>query len=248
MALQLNNGVTNEYARFDGAGTGIAGDSWGFCCWLMRDTDTGTNDHPVGAYMDFSGGSPGFGIKVVNGTPDNYAQWKYGDSEITLREANLATWIFVAYRASGIFDGTAYHGTTTTLTGVAGNVGASYTLDSIHLGSYPSGSNPFKGRVAHLRFWSGAAPSQADFEAEMVSATAVRTANLFAAYEFANNSGTYLNDSSGNARHLTGTNIDFAANYIAGPTLGGGASAAISPSILRPNQSTVFGSAAQRFT
>lgn len=225
MALQLNNGVTNEYARFDGAGTGLDGTSSGFCCWINRDTDTAANDHPVGAYADFSGSTFGYGIKVVNGATDNYAQWTYGVAEATLTPATVGSWIFVAYRTSGEFDGTGYYGTSTTLTSVAASVGQAVTLDSIHLGSYPSGDNPFKGRIAHLRFWSGAAPTQADFEAEMVSATAVRTANLFAAYEFDNDSGLYLNDSSGNGRHLTGTNIDFATNYIAGPTLSGGASA-----------------------
>jgi hypothetical protein len=246
MALRVNNGVTNERATFDGAGTGITVDSttdWGMCCWIYRDTDSGTNDHPAGVYTATSGDIPGIGFKCRSN--DNYAVWHSTDGDYELTAA-AASWIFIAYRTTSVFDGNGYYGTTTTTTEVGGPVNQNQVFDCIVLGSHPNTGNPFSGRIAHFRVWSGGtAPTKAEFEAEMVSATAVRTSGLWAAYEFANDSGTYLNDSSGNARHLTGTNLDFATNYIAGPI---SSSSSVVPGIWLSRQNRAFGSARQRYT
>jgi hypothetical protein len=245
MALQLNNGVTNELAKFDGAGSPVCAggaDAWTMAAWVYRDSGAGTSQFPLSLSADYSGGTDMIAFRHV--AANNYTVYKFGDADYTLTAA-AGSWIYLAFTmsASG-FTGTGYHGTTTTLTSVSGPVATTAALDSITVGCWPSTGDPFKGRIAHIRFWE-AELSEAELESEMVSATAVRTSNLYAAYEFANDSGTYLNDSSANARHLTGTNLDFATNYIAGPI---SSSPSVVPGIWLSRQNRAFGSARQRYT
>lgn len=44
MAIQLNNGVTNEYAYHDGSSIKAGTAAHSFCCWVYRDTDQGANE------------------------------------------------------------------------------------------------------------------------------------------------------------------------------------------------------------
>jgi hypothetical protein len=222
MGLQLNSGVTNEAASY--AGTAITAsdtDDWGMSGFVYRDT-AGSTDLMFGIWDDLASPSIFFDFRVASG---NYAISHSAQGSFAVTAAGAA-WTYVAFSTTGAI-GTSLllHGTTTTLTSVTSAVGSPGTFDNIYIGNWPTGGFPFKGRYAHLRFWAGYAPTQADFEAEMVSATAVHTGNLYAAYEFPNNSGTYLNDSSGNGRHLTGSNLDFATNYIAGPLSASGTAA-----------------------
>lgn len=239
MAIQLNSSAADTYVAYDGTAAPISAsgaNDFTIAAWVSRETDTGTVDNVFGAFDASSGTASGRYISV--NASDNYIVT--GATTNTLTAATLAQWTYLTYGTTGIYDGDSRYGTSTTLTNVAASVGTNTTLFYLLLGRYTDGTSYFKGKIAHFRAWKSKL-TLAQLEAEMVSATPVITANLYLDWEFDGNA----NDGSGNGRNGTITGSTFA--YVDGP-LAGGASAVISPSILRPNQSTVFGSAAQRFT
>lgn len=214
MAIQLNASGATTYVTYDGTASPIAqsGDNdFGFCAWLRRDTDTGAADHCVDVWDALTGSAFGYGIIVTSA--DNYAQWKSGASNTNLTTATVGSWIFCAYRSTGIYDGTGYYGTSSTLTSASGSVGTNTTLDCVGCGRYTDATSYFKGTIAHFRVWARYAPTQSEFEAEMVSATPVRTSNLYLSWDFVADA----TDASGNGRTGTITGSDF--SYVTGPTL-----------------------------
>jgi hypothetical protein len=222
MALQFNNGVTNEAVTYDGSASpfnssGSSAISMGL--WVYRDTESAAaNEYIANAFQNSVtfGGASGFRC----GTDDNYRTYSQANGDIVLTAAPTGSWVYIAFTTTDVFAGKAYYGTTPgALTELAGTAAVSTTLAYLRAGCLNDGNNPFRGRIAHWRMWK-AVLTEAQLETESNSATAVVTSGLYAAYEFANNSGTYLNDSSGNNRHLTASNVDFATNYIAGPLAG----------------------------
>lgn len=127
-------------------------------------------------------------------------------------------WKFLAFRgtatARALLYGDEAGGTLTKVTGSTTITIPAGTSDLVWGNDYQNEWGNLE--LAYGRVWTGAQPSDADFDAEWRSATAVRTSNLFADWAFAN-AATAATDSSGNGRTLTvgGTLTDGGAN----PTL-----------------------------
>jgi hypothetical protein len=227
VAVQLNNGVTDEYLRLLNTATPIstgATDSWSMGLWLYRDTDKATNEYIALMTTDAVGtATSGNGLRISSS--DALQATTNGAGTAIQTPQPLATWTYAAV-TFGNGSGTSYYGTSTTLAAGSGGGRANVAdvLDTLIVGRsvVTSPINVFSGRVDHLRLWTGAL-SQAEFEAEMVSATAIKTSGLWAAYEFPNSDsgGAFLQDYSGNGRNVSGIGVTHAGNYIAGPTLGG---------------------------
>jgi hypothetical protein len=224
MALRLNNGVSDEWAHWDGAGTNIKTDGttdWCMGAWFYRDSDPDINEFAALIGPVVSGAGTVHGLRVSS-TTNNWQTSAASQTDITA--ATTGQWIYLAFGATTAASGAAWHGTGSTLTEVSGQANSATAMDCIVFGHSPASANSsFRGRIAYPRVWSGALLSTAEWEAEMVSSTPVRTSNLFAAYRFdsAGAAGDYLNDVSGNGRHLTGINLSFAANCVGDPTIGG---------------------------
>jgi hypothetical protein len=230
MALRLNNGVSDEWAHWDGAGTNIKTDGntdWGMGGWFYWETDAGINEYAAAIGPVVSGAGTTHALRVSSATNS----WQIDAAgTTTLLGATLGQWIYVAWGATTSGSGRAWYGTGTTLTEVAAQPNSGTAMDCIIFGHTPaSGNSSFRGRIAYPRVFSGAMPSQADWEAEMISTTPVGgvggalLSSLFAAYLFdsSGSASAYLNDVSGNGRHLTGVNTGFLVNCVADPTLGG---------------------------
>jgi hypothetical protein len=86
----------------------------------------------------------------------------------------------------------------------------------MRVGKDSSPSQRFEGCVERLRIWN-AVLSDAELDAEMASATVVRTANLYGDYPLTADA----DDISGNANHWT---VNGTPDYVAGPFGGGGVS------------------------
>lgn len=213
MAAKLNAAGTTTYFTRDASAAAIStvGSAWSMCGWIYLDTNTGSVEE-VAAIGTDPASNARIGFRI--GTSDNIIEIvKDGDSDYNLGAVSaLGVWTFVAYSTPSIFAGDGYYGTTTTVThNGSAPVNFSSTLDFVMVGRLTGASQDFfKGRIAHLRIWQ-AVLSQAEFEAEMVSATAVRATNLWGAYEFAADG----NDSSGHGYNLTQNGTDL--SYVAGP-------------------------------
>jgi hypothetical protein len=225
MAIQLNNGVTTEYAFLYNVATPIstgATDSWSMGLWFYRDTDRATNEYLALMTTDAVGtATSGSGIRISSA---DALQATTAGAGTTIQAAQgTGSWIYAAV-TFGNGSGTSYYGTATTLTAGSGGGRANVAgvLDSVVIGRnvVTSPTNIFSGRIAHMRLWTGAL-SQAEFEAEMVSTSAIKASGLWAAYEFPNNGITFQSDSSGNGRTLGLSGLNWGGNYVAGPTLGG---------------------------
>jgi hypothetical protein len=219
MAIQLNNGVSNEYARRLNDATPIssaATDAWSIACWFYRDTDTAAHETmAVMAVDDVGVATTASGLRVSSG---DVLQVLTSGGVSTVRNAQpTGVWTYAA-ATFGNATGTSYYGTAPgTLTAGSGRSNVAGVFSTVVVGRHPSTANPFSGRIAHLRLWTGAL-SEAEFELEMTLDSHFRTSGLWAAYEFTNDTSlaTLVADTSGNGRNLTGFNID-AGNYIAGP-------------------------------
>jgi hypothetical protein len=227
MAVRLNNGVTDEYLYLNNDATPIssaATDAWSMGLWFYRDTDRATNEYLALVANDAVGtATSGSGIRISSA---DALQATTAGAGTTIQAAQgTASWIYAAV-TFGNGSGTSYYGTSTTLAEGSGGGRANVAgvLDSVVIGRnvVTSPANIFSGRIAHLRLWTGAL-SQAEFEAEMVSTSAIKSSGLWAAYRFdsSGSASAYLNDVSGNGRHLTGVNTGFLVNCVADPTLGG---------------------------
>jgi hypothetical protein len=225
VAIQLNNGVTDEYLYRYNEATPIstgATDSWSMGLWFYRDTDRATNEYIALMANDAVGtATSGSGIRISSA---DALQATTAGAGTTIQAAQgTASWIYAAV-TFGNGSGTSYYGTATTLTAGSGGGRANVAgvLDSVVIGRnvVTSPANIFSGRLAHIRLWQGAL-SQAEFEAEMVSTTAIKTSGLWAAYEFPDSLDLFREDFSGNDRWLSGSSIAHSVNYVAGPTLGG---------------------------
>jgi hypothetical protein len=226
MAVRLNNGVTDEYLYLNNDATPIssaATDAWSMGLWFYRDTDRATNEYLALVANDAVGtATSGSGIRISSA---DALQATTAGAGTTIQAAQgTASWIYAAV-TFGNGSGTSYYGTSTTLTAGSGGGRANVAgvLDSVVIGRnvVTSPANIFSGRIAHLRLWTGAL-SQAEFEAEMVSTTAIKTSGLWAAYEFPyGDFQPFTGDSSGNGRTLTAVSVTEASNGVDGPLLGG---------------------------
>lgn len=94
------------------------------------------------------------------------------------------------------------------------------TVNVLYIGTDSAGGQNefFRGGINRMRFWN-VVLTQSELEAEMASATAVKTANLWADYPLAPGA-SFLNDVSGNARNLTNPSGIGAWQTIPGPSIG----------------------------
>jgi hypothetical protein len=219
MAIRLNNGVTNEYLLLENDASPIstgASSAWSMACWVYRDADMGTNETIAVMAND----TVGVATTTVSGirvnSSDSLQSVTSGGTSTIRSPLTVGQWVYAAV-SFGNGTGTSYHGTTPgTLTAGTGRANTAGIFDTLVVGRHPATAAPFSGRIAHLRLWTGTL-SEAEFEAEMALDSHLKTTGLWAAYEFPNDSGTYLDDTSGNGRELFGFACDFATNYIAGP-------------------------------
>jgi hypothetical protein len=225
VAVQLNNGVTNEYLDRtvgDSPISSSATDSWSMGLWLRRETDKGTNEYVALMTTDDVGTAvSGCGIRISS---SDVLQSSTNGAGTAIQSAfPLDVWTYVGV-TFGNGSGTSYYGTSTTLAAGSGGgrANVSDVLDSLVVGRavVTSPINVFSGSIAHLRLWTGAL-SKAEFEAEMVSTTAIKTSGLWAAYEFPNDEIAFRLDSSGNLRTISLFSGTFAGNYVDGPIVGG---------------------------
>jgi hypothetical protein len=218
VAIQLNNGVTDEYVRLNNTATPISSastDSWSMGLWFMRDTDKATNEYIALMTTDIVGtATSGNGVRISSA--DALQSTTNGSGTAIQSSQPLGVWTYVAVTFGS--SGTAYYGTSTTLSAGSGRVNVSGVLDTLVVGRsvVTSPVNSFSGRIAHLRLWTGVALSQAEFEAEMVSQSAVKTSGLWLAWEFGSTNFD-INAEGTTARDPTFVNASQAGNYVAGP-------------------------------
>jgi hypothetical protein len=230
MAVQINNGATNQYLVRANNATPIstgATTPWSMALWFYRDTDRGTNEHIAMMTNDTVGvASSGQGIRVSSA---DILQVTAGGGQTTLlNPLPVGAWYYAAM-TFGNSTGTAYYGTLASmenplgsrLTTGTGRSNVSGILDTVILGRSPAaagGGQSFSGRLAHVRFWTGALAKN-DFEAEMPELEAVISSGLWAAYEFTSslNTASMLADTSGNARNLSSDSVFASSNYVDGP-------------------------------
>jgi hypothetical protein len=218
MAIQLNNGVTDEYVRLNNAATPIstaATDAWSMACWIYRDTDTGGVENIVQVATDAVGSaSSGQGFRISAGDTLQTVT-SGGTSQIRVTQLT-GEWTYVA-ATFGNGTGTSYWGTTPgSLTAGAARANVAGVLDTLAVGRSPAATPlPFSGRIAHLRLWTGAL-SEAEFEAESLSLTAVKTSGLWVAYEFTD-AQFNINAEGTTARDPAFVNVSEASNYVVGP-------------------------------
>jgi hypothetical protein len=219
VALQINAAPTaTTKLVFDGSASPLSAGTGPYTIFvrIRRDTDTAGREWLVslgngGAYTGFSVASS-----------DSFTKFDWNQGDVSLATATIGTWMNLAQVVSAGNLCTAYYGTSSTLTSASAAANLGSALQLLTIGVYPF-SNAEYGRftIDDLRIWS-AALSQADLEAEAASATPVRTANLWAAYEFG--SGSLLASTSG-TKNLTATGSDYA--FAAGPLDGGGSQSVV---------------------
>lgn len=164
--------------------------------WFYRDTTA-----VQGPWCVFSS-SPYLGAYNAAGGGGNYEHFSSQGTHV-FRTSPTGVWMFAAVAING---GTrvSYYADEGATTLTAYSTGAwsssSAQLSELSIGFVNYFGDSSRGRIAHWRLW-GATLSQAELEAELVSATAVRTSNLTMEYRFGN--GTLTTDSSGNGRTLT---------------------------------------------
>jgi hypothetical protein len=117
-------------------------------------------------------------------------------------DVTLGTWVFIAGTRDGSSNAQIFWGTNpASLSKVTGTVNTSGTPSSVNLfgRSTSDATDWFNGSLAHFRVWTTVL-TDAEVAAEGASATLVKTASAWSAWEFAN---AALTDSSGNSRNLT---------------------------------------------
>jgi hypothetical protein len=180
----------------------VAGAGWPtmanftFTYWAYRDTTA-----VQGLWCWFSS-SPYVGAYGASGAGGDYEHFSSQGTHV-FRTMPVTTWMFGAIAVNGSTRTSYYadEGATTLTaysTGAWSSSTAQFSEGSIGFVNYFGDSSRCK--IAHFRWW-GATLSQSELEAELVSATAVRTSNLAGEYRFAN--GALTTDSSGNGRTLT---------------------------------------------
>jgi hypothetical protein len=138
-------------------------------------------------------------------------------SQVTLTAPADETWGFWAITRDTDGNLTGYFGAESGTTLTAGSQtgslqAAEFTAIGMAIGADRTGAG-LDADVALVRIWESVL-SQSEFESEMVSATAVKTASLWAEYRFAD--GALTTDSGGNSRTLTATGTP---TYVADPTI-----------------------------
>jgi hypothetical protein len=167
-----------------------------FAYWWYRDTTA------VQGPWCFFGSSPYIGGYNFSGEGSNFEHFSSQGTHV-FRTIPTATWTFNAVTINGSTR-TSYYanegGTTLTSTSAGAWSSSSAQFTEFSLGFVNYFGDSSRGKLGHFRWW-GATLSQSELEAELVSATAVRTSNLAGEYRFAN--GALTTDSSGNSRTLT---------------------------------------------
>jgi hypothetical protein len=192
MAVLIDAG--NEGYNFSGAGLPTFG-TFTLSYWWYRDTTA-----VQGMWALFSA-SPYVGGYNFSGSGSDFEHFSSQGTHV-FRTAPTLTWMFCAIAVNGSTR-TSYYANEggTTLTAVSAGAWSSTTdqITETSIGYVNYFGDSSRGKIAHFRLW-GATLSQSELEAELVSATAVRTSNLAWEYRFAN--GAMTTDSSGNGRTL----------------------------------------------
>lgn len=194
MALEFS-GASGSYAYSPSASWAT---NYTFCGWVQLDALSG--------FRGIVNHSP-FQFAYNAGVPEYYDGTA---ADAGSANASTGVWYHVAVVRAG----------TSVKTYVNGVIDIDTTANTInntttvYLGTWEGTSDMLDGRMAYARLWT-VALSEAEIDAEMPSTTPVRTANLWANWPLASD----LNDTSGNARHLThgGT-----PSYSAQPDISGG--------------------------
>jgi hypothetical protein len=165
-------------------------------CWVRY--DTGLRDQ--GPWLLYNGGAY-WGIYTFNGTNVAGAN---GGTDYTITTLTVGSWYYlVVVKPNNTSKNTWYaaEGATTVTAGGGGaSTSNTFTPNLLSIGGWSPYFVMSRCSIAHFRIWD-AALSQAEVEAELVSATAVRTSNLNREYRFAN--GALTTDSGAGARTLT---------------------------------------------
>ena len=242
MALRFNN-TLNDRATFSGeAGLGSS-NTHTTLVWFRREAnDTGAE------VLVLSTATSTYQLKLTATGIQTYSA--LGASGSAAQSLNTY-YCLALVRNAALFS--AYQWDTTgARTDIAVNLDStiSNNCTSLRMGDSGGAYTAPRASYRYLRHWSRAL-SLAELLAEVQftptgtgAGAAASTTNLRGSWPLSD--ATDTTDWSGNSNTLT---INSGSTSSDEPSIpAGGASAAISPSILRPNQSTVFGSAAQRFT
>lgn len=209
MAVKFD--ANGEYLNRSGFVTASA---WTMACWARLDTDTNAYSSIFGAMLPGAPAAWSFLTLAADGEQIMGANAGVDDAlgELVV----VGDWYYLAMTRSG-----------TTITLYVSHSGAAFATDiggtqtanwdagwQVLVGDADHefasiGDTPFRGTVAHARFWT-AALSQAELEAERDAAAAVRTSNLWADWPLLNDA----DDDSGNARSLT---VNGSSSWVTGP-------------------------------
>lgn len=215
MAIRLNNGGTTDTVRFDGSASPLraAGETVPVTIagWVRVRGGAGTRRNIFKLGGGFSNTAlTGFRMRAE--TTNNFESINAGGASEVIAAITLDQWIYIALQPNGIFSGTVYQGTGTTLAVAhTGFTSPDAALGHFLLGAFATtNEDPAQVELAHVRCWQ-AALTEVELEAEMVSYTPVRTANLWLDWDFVADA----NDRSGNSRNGTVSGSTF--SYVAGP-------------------------------
>lgn len=174
--------------------------AWSVCAWVKLATNASFS--PIVRVEAGGGTAMVFGFK--NLTPSLYSA--SSPAGIVGPGTTLNQYVFVAATRNGTA-GALYQGTDpASLTKTTGTVNSAGTPDTwtVFSRSPSDGSEWFSGIIAYLRTWGTTVLTDAEVAAEG-AATAPVKAGTWGVWPFGNNGsgGVSLNDTSGNARHLT---------------------------------------------
>ncbi len=166
-------------------------------CWVRY--DTGSREQ--GPWV-LTGSSLYWGVYTFN--PTNVCGAN-GGTDYTIVDIGAAAWFYlVVVKPDNSNKNTWYaaEGASSVTAGGGGSSSSSFTPTQLSVGGWAPYLVSSRCSIAHFRIWD-AALTQAEVNAELVSATAVRTSNLNREYRFAN--GALTTDSGPNGRTLTAT-------------------------------------------
>lgn len=177
-------------------------------CWVRY--DTGSREQ--GPWLLYNGGSY-WGVYTFSG--GNVAGAN-GGTDYDIVDIGASSWYYlVVVKPDNSNKNTWYaaEGASVATAGGGGSSTSSFAPNLLSIGGWAPYFVSSRCSIAYFRIWD-AALSQAEVNAELVSATAVRTSNLNREYRFA--SGALTTDSGPNGRTLT---VDGSPTYTADPTL-----------------------------
>lgn len=193
--------------------------TWSVCAWIKPTSSASFS--PIVRVEAGGGTAMVFGLKSL--APSLYSA--ASTTGINGTSIGTGTYTFVAATRNGT-TAALYWGTNPgSLTKVTGTVNSAGTPDTWTVwGRSPSdGSEWFPGVIAHLRTWAATVLTDAEVAAEGAASAPVK-AGTWGVWPFGDNGsgGVSLNDTSGNARHLTAgtTPLTLVADPSLGPVAG----------------------------